>query len=192
MTLAVSFVIYFLAKITDIHIPCTHHCLTSGWDWKTTVYTLHYVLHYNSWYFGTSLLLNLTNWASWVDPRSWVEPKGRKGLGFPGRLFDEGTSPFTNWSMSLPGTLLLWGELVSANFKDLSLSLSLRNLLPFVILCDKASNWEKISGTCKLFHVSHIGNSKPFTFWSPCTVPHKALQTLNSDIGVQVAVRVAQ
>ena len=30
------------------------------------------------------------------------------------------------------------------------------------------------------------------TFWSLCTVPHKVLQILNSDISVQVAVRVAQ
>ena len=38
----------------------------------------------------------------------------------------------------------------------------------------------------------HIGTYKPIIFLSPLTVPQKALQILNIDIGVQVSVRLVQ
>ena len=120
-----------------------------------------------------------------LRPTSWV---ALKSLGFSGRLFTEGTAPFTIQSKFLPGTLLLWGKLVPANFKDFSLSLRLKNVwlirTPFLILCDKAPNWKKIPGTCRMFHMSHNGHSKPFTFKNPCTS--------KCEIGVQVTVRVVR
>ena len=108
----ISYQVRIPPKITDINSPRTLRLRLEDNCLYTPLCTAQQI-------YATLPLLNCFSLTNWVE---------FKGLEFSSRLFTEGTAPFKNLSRSLPWTLILWGELVPANFRDLSLSFRLRNV----------------------------------------------------------------